>query len=488
MPTTAIETFLTRFKWLKNRQYAKKVLHKVDIEPGLKLSALKADKLTELFNQMQESKRIAKAQTLPSVGKVVSKDGLDWYGYGEKRATVKLNGKYVPFVVEAFSFLDPSEKVIEAINFTASLHHPFTMYVWPRGGKMVALRDVVKGRGLSVLIHLVCPNITWLSPSKGELDFAPFRDASFSALRIACKQKATAGFDEQTLIEWSKEVMDHYQGIDFTVRQIFYRLVATKAYPNTQQSYKRLGEAITRGRENSKIDASRIVDLSRPEYINNPSHSTFDEYLHANMRSLMENFDLERWRNQPVFCEVWIEKEALSRLLLPICRRYRVNLIVGKGYSSYTQIYNAVKQRFPRDGKKLVILYFGDHDPSGLHIEIKLRQRIEKEARAKGISLNLDVKRIALSVDQVTVHKLPPSPLKRHGQKRDEYAAKYGLNVWELDALPPEILIGLAETEIKKIVDCKEWALRDEEVRSYQENLKAMVSEFFNQTRSANQT
>jgi hypothetical protein len=153
-------------------------------------------------------------------------------------------------------------------------------------------------------------------------------------------------------------------------------------------------------------------------------------------------------------------------------------LIVGKGYSSYTQIYKATKNRFPKDGKKLVLPYLGDHDPPGQHIKFSLEKRIKEEARKQGISLNLEVIPLALTDEQIGWRSkddfdLPDSKLKKRGQSREEYKEKYGSHVWELDVLKPKQLRDILENAIIGLIKDKEaWTAKEKEVSELRDALK----------------
>ncbi len=392
--------------------------------------------------------------------------------------------KLIPFVVEAASFRSRGESgnIFEAINFTASIHNPFSRLAFDAGGRLQSLYDLMTGKGLDVFIHVVCPSTVWLDPAKGNFSMEPFmieKEVEGKVLReyiiatlvkSVCRRTTEPGFDYETLVYLTNGIMASYpKDTSFTLRQIFYRLVALYMYPNTRQTYNRLGKVLVKAREESLVDGDRIVDLSRPEYMNNPSHSSFSKKVNADISMLIEKFDLDRWGMQPSYVECWIEKEALSRVIDPICRRYRVNLVVGRGYSSYTQIRRAV-HRFP-ENKKIVILYLGDHDPPGLHIQEKLKERFLKEAERLGKKLNIEVKRIALTYEQIEQYSLPPSPLKRLGQKWKEYQEVYGDKVWELDALDPNILMNITENKIRKLIDWQIWNKREREVEQYRQLL-----------------
>ncbi len=89
--------------------------------------------------------------------------------------------------------------------------------------------------------------------------------------------------------------------------------------------------------------------------------------MHHFINNVVPQYSSDRWAGQEYYVEVWVEKDALSGVLNPISRKYHVHLVVNKGYSSASAMYDA-KDRFieaMNDGKKCVILYFGDLDPSG---------------------------------------------------------------------------------------------------------------------------
>jgi len=470
---------VTIFKGLKNRFYAKKVLEDAGIKPGTRLSDLSSKERQCLFSTIKKAAKTLKAIQLPVVGK----DSFEQHGivnYFVKRGTLSdKEGRIVPYVVEAASFEDKDEEIFETVNFTTSIHHPFTMYVFTEGEKRVKFSDLTKDKGLNVLIHLVCPAITWLSASKGEMDIHPFQDAIFSAIRHVCRQNKMTGFDSETLISLTNNVMSSYPTFNFTLRQVFYLLVSHHGYPNEKQAYNKLGKALVKARQEGTVDADRILDLSRPEYINNSSYQSFLERARSDFKTLINDFDLDKWSLQPIYCETWIEKEALSRVIAPVCKKYSVNEIVGRGYSSYTQIRRAVK-RLPED-KKVIILYIGDFDPPGLHIEEKLKERLLDEASRRGKHLQLDVRRVALTYEQIQQYHLPASPLKKSGQKRQEYLEKYGSDVWEVDALSPEVLIKTLEEEIRSLIDWEIWNKKEEEVEYFRGLLREGLGRFLDE-------
>jgi len=480
-PNLTAQKFVMMFKRFRDLRYAKRILSLANVEAQKVLSELAEHELRRLFQKLREKKPISH-RNLPVVGEEsMRQKGATKYVVRYK--TIFDGERAVPFAIEAASFPSSSDesKILEAINFTASLYRPFTKWVWMEKGEKITLYDVIKAeKKVKVLLHLVCPNITWLSPSKGEMaELELFGKTLLNIMKEICKD-SFAKIKEYAIIARVKRVLEEYEDLNFSVRQIFYRLVVFYKYPNTRGAYNKLIKILRKAREDREIEAERIVDYSRPEYYNNPSTKTLEEYMKTNIKSLIEKFDLDRWINQKIYVEVWIEKEALSRVILPICKKFRVNLIVGKGYSSYTQVYKAAT-RFPL-GKPAVILYFGDHDPPGLHIEEKLRERLIREIKEQGKEIGLEVRRVALNYRQVFEYGLPYSPIKKAGQKHKEYLKRFGNKIWELDALDPKILVNLLEEELKKLIDWDAWTQREKEIEEQKnkllEKLKKTLPEY----------
>lgn len=102
--------------------------------------------------------------------------------------------------------------------------------------------------------------------------------------------------------------------------------------------------------------------------------------------------------------------------------------------------------------RDVVILHFGDHDPSGLDMTRDIRDRLSLFG-APGV----DVRRLALNMDQVEEHEPPPNPAKETDSRFANYQAEFGDESWELDALEPTILAGLVRDEVNGLIDDKPW-------------------------------
>lgn len=105
-------------------------------------------------------------------------------------------------------------------------------------------------------------------------------------------------------------------------------------------------------------------------------------------------------------------------------------------------------ERMFNECRKPIILYLGDHDPSGEDMVRDIADRL-KEFRVTG----LKVQKVALTMAQIRKHNPPPNPAKVTDSRAKAYIAKYGDKSWELDALPPRELNRLVEAAILEVLD-----------------------------------
>jgi hypothetical protein len=161
----------------------------------------------------------------------------------------------------------------------------------------------------------------------------------------------------------------------------------------------------------------------------------------------ISQYRLDRMKEQSKKIEIWVEKDALSSVLYRISSKYHVRLMVNRGYSSVSAMYDASKRLNSGD----VILYFGDHDPSGMDMIRDIRERMVDFEKI------VEVIPIVLTMEQIRQFNPPPNPAKITDPRAKWYIEKYGHISWELDALPPKELISLAENAILDIIDIQKY-------------------------------
>ena len=135
--------------------------------------------------------------------------------------------------------------------------------------------------------------------------------------------------------------------------------------------------------------------------------------------------------------------DALSSILGPIASRHRIPLQVNRGYASASSMYEASK-RFLDRGKKAVILYLGDHDPSGLDMVRDIKERLSE------FEAYVEVEHVGLTWEQIEQYDPPPNPAKITDSRAAAYIREHGNESWEVDALPPDVMIEIVERAIQK--------------------------------------
>jgi len=98
------------------------------------------------------------------------------------------------------------------------------------------------------------------------------------------------------------------------------------------------------------------------------------------------------------------------------------------------------------------VVQLTDFDPSGEDMVRDLNERLTRYG-----ATNFDVVKVALNVDQVKQYNLPTAPAKKTDSRFNAFAAKYGSEVVELDALPPDVLETIVSNAINAVIDDQAW-------------------------------
>jgi hypothetical protein len=158
------------------------------------------------------------------------------------------------------------------------------------------------------------------------------------------------------------------------------------------------------------------------------------------------------WNNQPYRVEVWVEKEALSSVVWDAAYDVGISYFACKGYASASAMYEAAKrlEHYQQEGRQVVILYLGDHDPSGLDMDRDIRERLT----LMGVdSSDFFFERIGLTMEQIEHFQPPPNPAKLTDARAEDYVAEHGPVSWELDALAPEVIVELIKEKALRYRD-----------------------------------
>lgn len=300
-------------------------------------------------------------------------------------------------------------------------------------------------------------------------------------MRIAYETKRFGAETLETIIQ-ANQILEEYekQGYDLTLRQLYYQFVSRDLIPNNERSYKRLGSIVNDARLAGRIDWDHIVDRTR----NVREQTHWRDPAHI-IGATADSFRVSLWEAQGDYVEVWIEKDALVGVITRVCNELDVPYFSCRGYTSQSEMWAASQRLLEpiKDGKDVTVLHLGDHDPSGIDMTRDIKDRLRGfilqdftrwEFERDGIDVEtasdvniqgsmrvasnrLEIRRIALTMDQINQYNPPPNPAKLSDSRAQGYVDLYGYESWELDALPPDVLSGLVREHVEGLIDADAW-------------------------------
>jgi hypothetical protein len=274
------------------------------------------------------------------------------------------------------------------------------------------------------------------------------------------------------LIKTANAILGEYEaaGYDLSVRQLYYQFVARDIIPNTVKSYNSLASLISDARKAGLIDWQMILDRGRVTVAN--SHWQTPKEI---LLSAAQSFAIDKWLTQSRYVRVMVEKQALEGVLIPVCEELDVPFLANKGYCSDSTMYRVGKQiqLARRRGKEPVVIYLGDHDPSGIDMTRDVQERLEMYSHG-----DVDVQRVALNMPQVEELQPPENPAKATDSRFAAYVERFGESSWELDAIEPTQLAAIVREAIIGNRDEDEWDEAVEREQRMRDQLQQMAEDY----------
>lgn len=252
-------------------------------------------------------------------------------------------------------------------------------------------------------------------------------------------------------------------GTPMTVRQMFYRLLSLGVIQKAESQYKRVAYHLLNMRRLKIVPYNFISDNTR-WMRKSRTWDSLTEMLEASASSYRRAL----WTNQPYYCEIWLEKDALAGVFNEITTEYDVPLMVTRGFPSETFVYEAAQEiiEHNRKGKACSIFYYGDYDPSGVSISTNLEERLQ------GFGAHVAFSRAAVTPEQITTLNLETRPTKR----TDSRAKNFQGESVELDAVHPATLRQMVREAIESVLDARILQNVREAERLEKESLLAAVN------------
>lgn len=211
-----------------------------------------------------------------------------------------------------------------------------------------------------------------------------------------------------------------------TVRQVYYQATVRGLVEKTEAGYAKVQTDLVHMRRSGMLPYNWLADNTR--WQRKPaSYDSVQDALDETARFYRKNL----WANSWSYVEVWLEKDALSGVVMPVTSLYDVPLMVARGYASLSFLHSAAEYIASLDVPTF-IYHLGDFDPSGVDAGNKINQTLREMAPKAEIHFQ----RLAVNAQQIIDWNLPSRPTK----KTDSRAKNFVGDSVELDAIEPNNL------------------------------------------------
>ena len=221
-----------------------------------------------------------------------------------------------------------------------------------------------------------------------------------------------------------------------TVRQVFYQATVRGYVDKSEAGYNKVQTDLVQMRRSGVLPYDWLADNTR--WQRKPlTYSSVQQALEDTARLYRKSL----WDNAASYVEIWLEKDALAGVIMPVTYRYDVPLMVARGYSSLSFLHSSAEYIRQLD-VPTYIYHLGDFDPSGVNAGQKIKQTLIEMAPEADIHFDS----IAVTQRQIADWNLPTRPTKTS----DTRSKNFGDISVELDAIPPDDLRALVEVVINQ--------------------------------------
>jgi hypothetical protein len=249
-----------------------------------------------------------------------------------------------------------------------------------------------------------------------------------------------------------REVLAEYEDqLPLTLRQVFYRLVASRSYEKTEQAYGRLGETLNRARRAGLVPFEHVRD-DGGEAILPQTFGSPEEFLDW-ARDNADVFNLDRQHGQPQYLEVWVEAAGMARMVADVALQYGVPVYSAGGFDSTTGKHDAAARFLERDneaedGLPTIVLHLGDYDASGVSLFVAAAEDVTAFVEDFGGD-EPEFVRVAVTEAQIGEYGLPSAPPK----KNDKRSVFTDTKTVQCEAFEPDQLQKIVRAAIEERLD-----------------------------------
>ena len=234
-----------------------------------------------------------------------------------------------------------------------------------------------------------------------------------------------------------------------TVRQLYYQaeVAGLPGIEKTETGYAKVQHQVLELRRQGRLSYGWIADSTRQQrrpYTNNNMADALESAVYGYRRSL--------WQDADADVEIWIEKDALAGVVYKVTSKMDVPLMVSRGFTSETFVYEAI-EAYAGSARPLVVYALYDFDRSGEDATRSLNEKLIRFGDDSGLDVRFNV--LALTLEQVEDWNLPTRPHKRVTVADQRWPHPYAC---ELDAIPPDDLRALVQDAIEQHLPADEFA------------------------------
>ena len=220
-----------------------------------------------------------------------------------------------------------------------------------------------------------------------------------------------------------------------TVRQVYYQATVQGLVEKTEAGYAQVQRMLVQLRRKGVLPYEWIADNTRWQR----KPRTFDDPAQA-IAETARFYRKSLWSDADCYVEVWLEKDALSGVIMPVTEVYDVPLMVARGYASLSFLHSAASY-IATLSIPTHIYHLGDYDPSG----VNAGEKIEQTLRDLAPGAEIHFERLAVTPEQIRAWALPSRPTKAS----DTRSKGFGPVSVELDAIPANKLRRLVEIKLE---------------------------------------
>ena len=182
-----------------------------------------------------------------------------------------------------------------------------------------------------------------------------------------------------------------------TVRQVYYQATVRDIVEKDEAGYNKVQTDLVQMRKAGALPYEWLADNTRWQRKPRTFYSV-EEALNHTARFYRKAL----WADIDTYVEVWLEKDALAGVVLPITSEFDVSLMVARGYASLSFLHSAADYIASLD-VATHIYHFGDFDPSGVNAGEKIEQTLKEMAPTPTSPFNASLSRNGRSSDTTSL-------------------------------------------------------------------------------------